>query len=83
MGQKVYVVKAPVTGIFYRAPSPVDPPFVREEKRVAVGDVVCIVESMKVFTEVRAERAGVVKRILVEDQEEVRINQPLIEIELD
>ena len=78
----VYIVKAPLSGTFYEAPSPDDPPFVEVGQKVKSGDVVCIVESMKVFTEIRAERSGVVKNVLTEDEDVVSRNQDLIEIEI-
>lgn len=78
----VYIVKTPLAGTFYEAPSPDDPPFVEVGQKVKSGDVVCIVESMKVFTEIRAERNGVVKNVLIEDEDTVSKGQDLIEIEV-
>ncbi|MBN2568509.1 MAG: biotin carboxyl carrier domain-containing protein [Deltaproteobacteria bacterium] len=78
----LYVVKAPLAGTFYESPSPDDPPYVEKGQKVKPGDVVCIVESMKVFTEIRAERGGTVKNILIEDEDPVNKGQILIEIEL-
>jgi len=78
----VYIVKTPLAGTFYEAPSPDDPPFVEVGQKVKSGDVVCIVESMKVFTEIRAERSGVVKNVLIEDEDTVSKDQDLIEIEI-
>jgi acetyl-CoA carboxylase biotin carboxyl carrier protein len=69
-------------GTFYRAASPDDPPFVEEGQKVDASEVVCLIESMKVFTELRAGHAGTVKRILVENEEAVMKNQDLIEIEI-
>ncbi len=82
MSGKIYKVTAPLTGIFYFAPSPEDPPFVEVGQKVKTGDVVCIVESMKVFTEIRAERSGTVVNVLVMDEDPVRKEQALIEIEV-
>ena len=81
MADNLFFIEAPLTGTFYRRPSPDDLPFVKEGQRVKEGDVTCIVESMKVFTEVRTERDGIVRRILVEDEDAVQIHQVLIEIE--
>lgn len=78
----VYIVKAPLAGTFYESPSPDDPPFVEVGQKVKSGDVVCIVESMKVFTEIRAKRSGVVKNVLVKDEDAVSKDQDLIEIEV-
>ena len=79
--ENVYIVKSPLAGTFYEAPSPDDPPFVEVGQKVKAGDVVCIVESMKLFTEVRTGRGGVIKNILVEDEDPVGKGQGLIEIE--
>jgi len=76
------ILTAPLTGTFYRSPSPEDPPYVEVGQQVKKGDVVCIVESMKVFTELRSEWKGTVTKILVEDEDAVKIHQPLIELEL-
>ena len=81
MADKLFIIEAPLTGTFYRRPSPEDPPFLEVGQEVKEGDVTCIVESMKVFTEVRTERGGIVRTILVEDEDPVQIHQALIEIE--
>ncbi len=82
MGAETYFVKSPLMGTFYRAASPGEKHFVEVGQRVAASDVVCIIESMKVFTELRADRPGVVKRIQVENEELVMKNQDLVEIEV-
>lgn len=81
MGQTVFTVNAPLSGTFYRRPSPEEPPYVEEGDEVISGQVVCIVESMKIFNEVRVERKGIILKILIEDEEPVRINQPMFELE--
>ena len=81
MSPKTFTVTAPLTGTFYEAPSPDESPFVEVGQEVRAGDVVCIIESMKVFTELRTEQGGIVKRILVEDEDAVMKNQELMEIE--
>lgn len=82
MSEKIFSVTSPLAGTFYRAPSPEEPAFAEVGQRVEVGQVLCIIESMKVFTELRADVAGVVKNILVEDEDIVARNQKLIEIEI-
>ena len=72
-----HVVKAPIVGTFYRAPSPDDPPFVEVGDEVQEGDVLCIIEAMKLMNEIECETAGTVKEILVEDAEPVEFDQPL------
>ena len=82
MSNKIYTVNSPVSGTFYSRPSPEDPPYVSEGDKVQPGDIVCLVESMKVFIEVRTERQGIVKKILIENEDPVMTNQPMIEITL-
>ncbi|MFH1103244.1 MAG: acetyl-CoA carboxylase [Pseudomonadota bacterium] len=82
MSPKTYMIQSPLMGTFYRASSPEEKPFVDIGQRVKATDVVCIIESMKVFTELRADRAGVVKAVLVENEDPVMKNQDLIEIEI-
>ncbi len=82
MDLKVYTVKSPVMGTFYRASAPGEKPLVEVGQKVKASDMVCMIESMKIFTELRADQAGIVKKILVEDEEPVMKNQELIEIEI-
>ena len=70
-------------GIFYRSPSPEEKSFVEEGQKVQVGDVVCLIESMKLFTEIRTEQSGIVKYILVENETPVTKHQGLVEIDTD
>ena len=72
---------SPMVGTFYRSPSPDGDPFVRTGDRVAKGDVLCIVEAMKVLNEIEAEYDGVVREILVENGQPVEYGQPLFRIE--
>ena len=82
MSPRIYKVTAPLTGTFYKAPYPEEPPFVEIGQEVSAGDVVCIIESMKVFTELRTEQGGIVRNILVEDEDTVMRKQEIIEIEM-
>lgn len=75
-----HVVKSPMVGTFYRAPSPSSPPFVEVGKHVKVGDVICIVEAMKMLNQIEADKAGVVEAILAQDGQPVEFDQPLITI---
>ncbi|MDY7037156.1 MAG: acetyl-CoA carboxylase [Thermodesulfobacteriota bacterium] len=79
--KKMYIILSPLSGTFYRRFSPEEDPCVEVGDKVEPGMVVCIVESMKVFNDVRAEKAGIVKNILVENEEAIIIHQPLMEIE--
>ena len=82
MGSKTYKVTSPVMDTFYRASAPGEKPLVEVGQKVNASDVVCMIESMKIFTELRADQAGIVKKLLVEDEEPVMKNQELIEIEI-
>ena len=70
-------IKAPMMGIFYRAASPSSPPFVKEGDVIKPGQILCMIEAMKVFNEIKAEMSGTIVEVLVENQEAVEFNQPL------
>jgi acetyl-CoA carboxylase biotin carboxyl carrier protein len=74
-------VDSPMVGMFYRSPSPSDPPFVEEGDRIELGQTLCLIEAMKLFNELKADREGVVRRILVENGAPVEFGQPLFELE--
>ena len=74
-------VNAPLTGIFYRSPSPQTPPFVQVGSQVASGDVIGLIEAMKLFNEIRSTTSGKVRRIIFECGQLVRERQPIIELE--
>jgi acetyl-CoA carboxylase biotin carboxyl carrier protein len=74
-------VKAPIVGTFYRSPSPDADPFVEVGDTVSVGQVLCIIEAMKLMNEIEAEYSGTVRKILVEDAQPVEFDQPLFAIE--
>ncbi|NOY67695.1 MAG: acetyl-CoA carboxylase biotin carboxyl carrier protein [Gammaproteobacteria bacterium] len=76
-----HVVKSPMVGTFYRASSPSVPSFVEVGQSVSVGDTLCIIEAMKMFNQIEADKGGVVKAILLENGEPVEFGQPLIVIE--
>ena len=73
-------VKSPMVGTFYRSPSPGSPAFVEIGKHVKPGDVICIVEAMKMMNQIEADKAGIVEAVLVEDGEPVEFDQPLVTI---
>jgi acetyl-CoA carboxylase biotin carboxyl carrier protein len=74
-------VKSPIIGTFYSSPAPDKPAFVKVGDKVEVGQVVCIVESMKLMNEITSEFAGTVAEILVKDAEAVEFDKKLIRIE--
>ena len=73
-------VKSPMVGTFYRSPSPDAPSFVEVGQSVRAGDVLCIVEAMKMMNQIEADRAGTVTAIHAENGEPVEFDQPLITI---
>jgi acetyl-CoA carboxylase biotin carboxyl carrier protein len=75
-----HAVKSPMVGTFYRAASPGAKPFVDVGDTVQVGDPLCIIEAMKLMNEIEADRAGVVKAVLVENGQPVEYGQPLVVI---
>lgn len=72
------IVKSPIVGTYYRSPSPDKPPFVKVGDKVKKGDVIMIIESMKLMNEVQSEFDGVVERILVSDGQAVEYDQPIM-----
>jgi acetyl-CoA carboxylase biotin carboxyl carrier protein len=74
-------VNAPLTGIFYRASSPQTEPFVQVGSNVNTGDVIGLIEAMKLFNEIRSTASGTVRRIFSENGQLVRAHQPLLEVE--
>ncbi len=74
-------VRAPIVGTFYAAPSPESDNFVSVGSKVAVGDVLCIIEAMKLMNEIEAEVAGTITEVLVANAEAVEYDQPLFRID--
>ena len=74
-------LKSPMVGTFYRSASPTSAAFVEEGQTVKVGDTLCIIEAMKLMNEIEADRAGVVKKILITDGQPVEYGEPLFIIE--
>ena len=75
------IIKSPIVGTFYRKPSPDKPPFIEIGSNVNAGDVVCIVEAMKMMNEIKSEFTGKVSAINIEDGEPVEFDQSLIVID--
>ncbi|AEE13768.1 acetyl-CoA carboxylase, biotin carboxyl carrier protein [Thermodesulfobium narugense DSM 14796] len=74
-------IKSPMVGTFYRSPSPNSPPFVEVGDYVKKGQVVCIIEAMKLMNEIESEVEGTIKEILVENAMPVEFGQPLMVVE--
>ncbi len=77
----LHVVTSPFVGTFYRAPNPESPNYVEPGASVAKGDVLCIVEAMKLMNEIEADVSGTIAAILVKNAESVEYGQPLFKIE--
>lgn len=73
-------VNSPMVGTFYASPAPGSPAFVTVGQAVAAGDVLCIIEAMKMMNQIEADKSGTIGAILVEDGEPVEFDQPLITI---
>jgi|TARA_R110000782_G_scaffold14927_1_gene44092 acetyl-CoA carboxylase biotin carboxyl carrier protein len=75
-----HLVRSPMVGTFYRSPSPAAGPFVEVGHSVKVGDVLCIVEAMKMMNHIEADKSGVVQAILADDGQPVEFDQPMFSI---
>ena len=75
------IINSPMVGTFYRTPAPDAPPFVEAGQDIEVGQVVCIIEAMKLMNEIKSETAGRVLDVLVENGSPVEFGQPLFAIE--
>jgi acetyl-CoA carboxylase biotin carboxyl carrier protein len=75
--QEGHIVKSPMVGTFYRAPSPEAKPFVEVGQVVKAGEPICIIEAMKLMNEIESDAAGTVKAVLVENGQPVEYGQPL------
>ena len=80
-GKKTVELKAPMVGTFYRSPSPESPAFVEINQNIEVGQVICILEAMKLMNEIKADIKGKIVDILVDNAEPVEFGQPLFLIE--
>ena len=78
-----YKITSPMMGTFYKTPAQSEKPIVEIGQKVKAGDSVCIIESMKIFTELRAEKTGTVVKIFVEDEDMIMKGQEIMEIELE
>lgn len=80
-GKNLIEIKSPMVGTFYRAPSPESPPFAEINQNVEIGQVVCIVEAMKLMNEIKSEIRGKIVDILVNNAEPVEFGQALFLVE--
>ena len=78
---KYITIKSPIIGTFYRKPSPEKPSFVEVGDTISKGDVLCVIEAMKLFNDIESEVSGKVVKVLVEDSSPVEFDQPLFLID--
>ncbi|WP_448547988.1 acetyl-CoA carboxylase biotin carboxyl carrier protein [Thalassotalea fusca] len=76
-----HIVRSPMVGTFYEAPSPDAPKFVEVGQHVNAGDTLCIIEAMKMMNQIEADKSGVIKEILVHNEDAIEFDQPLFIIE--
>ncbi|MCH2058762.1 MAG: acetyl-CoA carboxylase biotin carboxyl carrier protein [Thalassotalea sp.] len=76
-----HVVRSPMVGTFYASPSPESPSFVEVGQHVNAGDTLCIVEAMKMMNQIEADKSGVIKEILAQNEDAIEFDQPLFIIE--
>ncbi len=74
---KYITIKSPIIGTFYRKPSPDKPAFVEVGSSISKGDVLCVIEAMKLFNDIESEVSGKIVKVLVEDSSPVEFDQPL------
>lgn len=76
-----HTILSPMVGTFYRAATPNGAPFIEVGQSVSVGDILCVIEAMKILNQIEADKSGVIKQILPDDNQPVEYNQPLFIIE--
>lgn len=79
--QKLSSITSPIVGIFHRAPSPESPPFVEVGSAVRKGQVLCIIEAMKLMNEIESDKDGTIAQILIENGQPVEYGEPLFRID--
>jgi acetyl-CoA carboxylase biotin carboxyl carrier protein len=78
---QLHRISAPIVGTFYRAPSPDASPYINIGDKITAGQVICIIEAMKIMNEIESEVSGTVIEVLVDNAQPVEYNQPLVVIE--
>ncbi|BCG49484.1 acetyl-CoA carboxylase biotin carboxyl carrier protein subunit [Candidatus Profftella armatura (Diaphorina cf. continua)] len=79
---KKYIIKSPMVGTFYHSSAPNSSPFVEIGSEVKIGTTLCIIEAMKLLNEINSEKQGIIKKILVENEQPVEFGQPLFILKL-
>lgn len=81
VNSKHIIIKSPIIGTFYRRPAPDKPIFVEVGQEVKSGDILCVIEAMKLFNEIESDISGKIVKILIDDQSPVEFDQPLFVID--
>ena len=76
----IITIDSPMVGIIYLTPKPSSPPFIKKGQKVKKGDTICLIEAMKTFNEIKSDKDGLIKDIVVKNGEAVEFGQPLFEI---
>ena len=76
-------IKAPLVGTLYFSPKPGEPPFIKIGDKIEPGQILCIIEAMKIFNEIESEISGTIKKILIEDSNPVEYGQAIISVEIN
>ena len=76
----ILTIDSPMVGIIYITPKPSSPPFVKKGQKVKKGDTICLIEAMKTFNEIKSDKEGLIKDILIKNGEAIEFGQPLFEI---
>tara|TARA_A100000164_G_scaffold36861_1_gene28245 strand:+ start:674 stop:1108 length:435 start_codon:yes stop_codon:yes gene_type:complete len=76
----IITIDSPMVGIIYLTPKPSSPPFFKKGQKVKKGDTICLIEAMKTFNEIKSDKDGLIKDILVKNGEAIEFGQPLFEI---
>ncbi len=76
----IHIIKSPMVGTFYRAPTPDAPPYIDLGDKIKKGDVVCIIEAMKILNEIESDIKGEIVEVLVSNEDPVEYNQPLFKV---
>ncbi|HEX5168532.1 MAG TPA: acetyl-CoA carboxylase biotin carboxyl carrier protein [Cyclobacteriaceae bacterium] len=82
-GKRTVEIKSPMIGTFYKSPNPDSPPFISVGDKISKGQIVCIIEAMKLFNEIESEVSGTVVKVLLENSTPVEYDQVLFEVEPD
>ena len=79
----LHSIKAPLVGTFYLSPKPGEPPFINVGDKIQTGQILCIIEAMKIFNEIESEVSGTIEKILIDDSSPVEYGQSIILVKID